>query len=424
LLLISCGGGEDTGIEDGPPVTPPVEITLETIYVSAERGADSTESGSIDAPFKTLSAALRFVENSDAFGISNIEAIVVDSGIYTEGESFPIVVEGDIEIIAQNDGVNNFPIISGSGTYIDSAKEITLSTTLVLKNSAKIRGLIVDSAAEIALYINGADEQSLIQSVGIFNCNRGIVTSLSTKTVISNSTIEGCNSIGIETLDASTPTIKETDIKNNMIGIVASHNSSPILEINSILDNLECDFLSRSQGDLSVLFNIWNTPRNDIVPVAECENGNDIVVQGAGSVFFNVIPPKGIPAIPGTILIDQIQPEFGSFINSNQPTLIWTGTTTDVMVVGIFTNPPEISEDRNIDLSNLEWVWHPGLDKGSFGAINFDEGGIPLDSSLSSIVQHPGLTKGAAYYWMVWQWDSEAIEITHSSQLGFFTVRF
>jgi parallel beta-helix repeat protein len=414
LIITGCGDSEV------PPVSPEEGTTgLRTLYVDVENGNDNdnAEAGSADNPFTSVSYALTQIDKQSDY------TIVVKSGMYTDAtEQFPIIARGDIEIVGEL--IDGGPIFTGKGLFYVPGSGEEIEATFVVTEDARLKAVNLKSTAEVSIYSYNSSNQSLIQNVVIDKCKRGLLLDGKTENLITNNLISNCSNIGIEISKEVKSTLKENKVFLNSVGVLIDDFSAPVFEYNTIIQNTKCDLVIRAINDINLVTNIWDDDPFNFVPSTSCSDGNNIVVQGSGNIIYRFIPKQFIPSFQNTVLIDQIEPRFGEFINTTTPDFFWTGTTTEIQFIAVFTKPPQIRESGISNVSDIIWTWNPGLGTGSIGSVEFKDGGSPMTEDLFKVEAFEGLDKGRTYYWIVWQWNEEGLVIDRSSQIGYFSVRF
>ncbi len=108
---------------------------------------------------------------------------------------------------------------------------------------------------------------------------------------------------------------------------------------------------------------------------------------------------------------------------NGRPCLKWDATGIPIITAAIFDQPIEVSGGEIINIENIIWQWHSGMEFGNEGDLQYFEGRNVLHNNYDTIdYQNPArpLDEGH-YYWAVWGWDRSGVWIWYSSrQMEFY----
>lgn len=401
-----CGGG-------------PGEPSFSPVYVDPANGMDAEGRGSEGAPYRTITYALGEVSLSQHTGI------LLKPGTYdvSSGEVFPIVVR--IPILIQSTG----PVqIRGSGVY-ESGTAASDQNVAIVFDSTDGGGLsgderdfaVVDTARGTAIWL----EQSSVRLEGltIEMCGQGVVFAGGTDASLKRTAIINNSLAGVVVAHGATPAIRECDIRNNDVGIQIVLGGNPDLGtevedgLNAIRGNVTVDLCNQTENIINALGNEWDVDTFAFT-IGNCSNGNNIGNTGAGTVRYQLIPGNAL-LFPGPSRIELQLPVSGAIIDDLTPGLAWRSNGEDLEFAAIFLKLPRQSGGKIKNKADVVWAWHSKLGPGGNGSAAFEDGVAVRDGELTDMVPQP-LLPGRAYYWAVWAWDDNGIDITSSSRVGYF----
>ncbi len=227
---------------------------LKFIYVSPTTGNNSN-SGSQQAPFKTITQALKQAASGTKIHLCEGNYNV------TSGEIFPLIVPFGVTIIGNENTKGKGIVINGSGRYF-SRTFAAQNVTFILSNSSRLRGITVTNSASrgTAVWIESSSPIVVnctfvnSQREGIFvtgNANPVIKDNIFTEnsangisiTTNSQGEIKGnicCQTgFGIAIGDNATPILIDNKFYKNLSGIVVSGNARPVLRDNVCENNIQ-----------------------------------------------------------------------------------------------------------------------------------------------------------------------------------------
>jgi parallel beta-helix repeat protein len=243
------------------------ENAYQQIFVQPDGGNDSA-TGSVSAPFKTLTKALEVAQPNTIIQLA--------PGLYSEqtGEVFPIVMKSGVTIRGNVGDRGQEILIRGSGIFLSRtfAKQ---KVTIVGHGRSGLQGVTVSNPEEQGYGVwvessspvisdntfmaSGHDGVSVVgSSAPIIRNNHFYENGANGITIYGNSQPEITENIfektgfGINVAQNAMPKIFGNRITGNKDGIVIQGNAKPILR-NNVIDNNERDGLvaiSQSQPDL------------------------------------------------------------------------------------------------------------------------------------------------------------------------------
>ncbi len=105
---------------------------------------------------------------------------------------------------------------------------------------------------------------------------------------------------------------------------------------------------------------------------------------------------------------------------NNKPSFVWDSIGLKIITVAIFTSPIIVENDQIMNVEDIVWEWHSGMDFGKEGYVQFIEGKNVIQGEITNTVTP---LQEAKYYWGVWAWNSTGKKILYSSrQLGFYVL--
>ncbi len=153
-----------------------------------------------------------------------------------------------------------------------------------------------------------------------------------------------------------------------------------------------------------------------------------IILYGCANDGAGTEPPQDIgldnSIFPDTNLIELNSPTAGEVVTNDQPHFSWKSSGNTMVFLGLFTKSISIKGKNISNVNDIVWAWHSGLGKGRAGDVEFLEGVDVLNGELITDRPPSPLFNGQMYYWAVWAWNEEGIEITHSSNEFYFLVSF
>lgn len=405
LLIAGCGGASSAPEPVG------------TIFVDSVNGNDLSGDG-INLPFHTISHAI-----ANRGGVSRIK---LASGTYDtdSGEVFPIVIPPGVTISSNaiDLAANSYALIRGTGSYTSQNLSLTNQVTFVLGNGATVQSVVVEGVAGVGIWSEGGP--AVIESSVIQNCNTGVVSAGSSKLMIDRTTIKNNVNVGLDTLNNALPILKQTKITGNGIGIIVSASAKPtfVEKSNELHANTFCDLRHLGSAAIEAQGVLWDNDQFSFSVVSNCVGGANISNEGTGSISFQYIPPVGVPVFAGTQGLILNTPSRGALLSTDQPDFSWIPSGSTITMMAIWDQPPSLANGQLSDQSRIQWIWHSGLGTGVPGFVTFSDGRSVLSGDINNLAAPIPLQRGKSYYWAVWEWTENALNIHASSELGYFII--
>lgn len=409
LLLCSCGSS-DSGSIDSSAV----------LYVDPVNGIDKPDSGTQIKPFKSITYTITSIL------ILNSSSVQFDIGLLSgtydslNGEVFPIRIPDGISI-----GGNIINEANGQAAVIRSTDS---ETAIIVGGNTRINSLIVESPNGIAIYEDSDNSSVSITNSIIRNSGTGVVLRKNSKSTLKNNEIHNNLNIGIEILDFSSPVLIRNNIHSNTVGILVDDNANPAMNRitssggNFIQQNTSCDFRFIGVNNLNLIGNYWDADVLDFNISSVCADGANITNEGIGSIEYQFIPPENLPLFAGTDRINLTSPSSGQILISNQPEFSWIGKGSNLVMMAVWDQLPEISNGKINNISNIQWLWHSGLGTGLNGYVQYSDGVSIVDNMISNTASPVPLELGRSYYWAVWEWTEDGQSLLSSSNISYFHV--
>jgi len=317
-----------------PVVTQPVQAqeTELIIHVHPQQGKDQTGTGSEGRPYQTLSHALQQADDNTIIELA--------PATYSEktGETFPIVVQKNIEIRGKpknqgsqvqikGGGQFNSPTGAGQHVAIVLLSDATLTGVSVTNRLRRGHGVWIEGASptvtqnsfqrndNTGLSVNGFGQPTIKNNRFVNNQGNGIGTYGKTQPLVKNNVFDHTG-FGMNITEYSSPKLIGNEFRDNRIGIIITENAQPILRDNLIEQSWDSGLvaISNSHPDLGTdqqaggnTFRrnqgkaIRNLTENHVIPA----HGNKIAGKIEGELDF-----RGTVAIespPEADLIPQLQ---------------------------------------------------------------------------------------------------------------------
>lgn len=397
VLLGGCAGDEGGGPTDPPSPSP-------MLFVSAATGVDSTATGDQDAPFRTLTAALRTASDGDIVSVAG--------GIYDAslGEVFPIYIPADVRIAATSQLVR-----------VEGGVEMAGQATLTSGDGT----LQISNPGGIAIYASGSS--ALVDGVEVIDSATGILAAGTTRLNVFDCTISRNADFGISYLDSAGGRLFRNEISHNGIGVAIWDHASPDLGRsdspgeNVIRENDDAGVCNEGTSIIQAQGNFWGWDEFDFTVAGTCREGVEIGNTFTGAVIFQETPPDGI-LFQGAERIELVSPASGAILQHTRPRLEWTSGCGALVFAAIFDELPRAGVRTVTNSKQAIWAWHSGLPTSGEGGADFADGVRVVDGIVTT--QPPdALAAGRTYYWCVWAWDDRGIEIICSSPVEYFVVR-
>ncbi|MEO0541573.1 MAG: right-handed parallel beta-helix repeat-containing protein, partial [Cyanobacteria bacterium P01_A01_bin.105] len=216
------------------------------LHVNGSTGRDS-HAGTANAPFKTISHALRQAQAGTT--------VQVQAGNYDQGESFPLVVPTGVTVAGQNGAV----VVTGGGplTTQEFGQQMV---TVALGDRAQLRHLTIKNRADQGTGVWIETGAPVLVGNRFVNCRRDgvFVSGNALPVILDNEFYENAASglfmvrqakgevrqnsfrqtgYGIAISDQAAPLLLDNDISENRAGLVLSRSARPVLRQNRFLRN-------------------------------------------------------------------------------------------------------------------------------------------------------------------------------------------
>jgi hypothetical protein len=398
---------------------------VHTCVVNPSSGADTAPpSGQLCETSKTITFQLAQLAKNGSTGVQ----VIVEPGTYTSAsEQFPIVVPNGVALQGDNSPGAAPVILQGSGTYTSTGGG-QFQATVVLRGAGELINVQIQSD-QIGLLLDSTVEGAAVQNVDIQPCLRGMVTLGTSVAAVDALNVNQCQNTGIETHDTSAVTFTNSSTIANQVGVLAADQSQPDFGSdnggsNTFAANVQCDFESQTSATLNLVGNSWDNNVFDIFPQSVCANGAELVVAGTGNVIYQYLPNQNIPLFPATEPIALLSPQYGSFLNTTEPSFAWTaGSSSNQVALAVWDTAPDVGPDGIRNANHIVLFWQSGLPTGSVGNVAFSDMRTPVAGDVTNLQPPQPLIAGRPYYWSVWQWDSAGVQVAFSSDVSVFTVR-
>ncbi|MEH2361995.1 DUF1565 domain-containing protein [Nostoc sp.] len=230
----------------------------QTFYVNPVTGSD-TNAGSQQAPFKTITQALKVAKDSTKIQLAD--------GNYNAagGEVFPLTIASGVTVVGNEANIGDRILIEGSGNYL-SRTFAGQNVTFVLLDKAELRGVTVTNLASRGsgvwiestaptvanstftnckregVFATGEANPIILGNVFSQNAANGIAIAKNSKGQIENNTYFKTG-FGIAISDTASPILRDNKIYENRSGIVISGSARPVLR-NNVSENNTDDGLT------------------------------------------------------------------------------------------------------------------------------------------------------------------------------------
>lgn len=265
------------------PTTPTTvaQASNNSIYVNPNSGDDNGGNGSENAPFKTITRALRLAPPNSV--------IVLAPGTYSAqtGETFPIFMKPGV--ILQGDPANkgrNTQIIGGAGYRSPTVG--SQSITILGADEAAITGLTISNPAPRG-YGVWVESSSPIIADNTFtgSSHDGVSVNGNSSPVIRNNQFRQNGANGVTVFGTSTPEISDNIFENTGYGVNIGGNSAPTLTGNRIFRNRSGVIVQNSARPVLRNNYIEGNIQDGIVALAQSQPNLGTATEAGGNVLRN-----------------------------------------------------------------------------------------------------------------------------------------
>ncbi|MBD2313313.1 DUF1565 domain-containing protein [Desertifilum sp. FACHB-1129] len=251
------------------------------LYVNPASGSDASGRGNTQAPFKTLTHALK-VAKADT-------VIQLAPGTYSTetGEVFPIVMKSGVTIVGNPSTKGEGIVIRGGDRYL-SPTFAGQNVTVLGANASAIAGVTITNPNPrgYGLWI---ESTSPIVADNTFagNSHDGVSVNGTAAPIVRNNHFRDNGANGITVFGSSRPEVLDNLFENTGFGINISQRSVPTISGNRILRNRDGIVVQASA--LPILRNntIEGNERYGLVAIAQSQPNLGTASQAGGNVFRN-----------------------------------------------------------------------------------------------------------------------------------------
>jgi len=262
-------------------LTPEVSTERPTLWVNPQTGNDQAGNGTAQAPYRTLTYALRMASPNSVVQLA--------PGTYSQqtGEVFPIQLKPNVIVVGNPDNKGENVIIEGGGRFI-SPTFARQNIALLGANDAALAGVTVTNpnGRGYGLWI---ESSSLVVADNTFtgNVHDGIsITGRSGSVIRSNHfTRNGAN--GITIYGTSNPEVRDNVFDNTGFGININQNAQPLIVNNQIINNRDGVVVQAKATPILRENRIENNQRNGLVAISESQPNLGTANEPGNNQFRN-----------------------------------------------------------------------------------------------------------------------------------------
>ncbi len=203
---------------------------MATFYVNPTNGIDSN-AGSLEAPFKTLTAALVKSTTGTTIKLAN------GSYTATSGEKFPLVVKAGVTLVGDDATKGKAIIIQGGGTKT-MGNWPSQNITMYLEEGAELRGITVTNpeTSGVGVWIHSVSA-TIVNSTLSKSRREGVFASGTAKPTIVTSVFSENIGNGMSFVDNAKGEVRDNLFQKTGYGLTIGYQSAPLLKDNHILEN-------------------------------------------------------------------------------------------------------------------------------------------------------------------------------------------
>ncbi|NET72792.1 MAG: DUF1565 domain-containing protein [Sphaerospermopsis sp. SIO1G2] len=227
-------------------------MVVTTLYVNSVTGED-TNTGSRFNPLKTITHALKI---SKSPGI-----IQLAPGTYSSstGETFPLIIPGEILLVGNESNKGKEIIVAGSGKY-QSPSFGWQNITLLLLADASVLGITVTNpihkgtgiwiestsptlvnntfskCSREGIFTTGNAKPAILDNIFTENSASGLMMARHSKGEVLRNVFEN-NPVGLALSDFAAPLIANNKLIKNRIALALARDASPVLRKNLVCEN-------------------------------------------------------------------------------------------------------------------------------------------------------------------------------------------
>lgn len=302
------------------------------LFVDPRQGNDTSANGSQNAPFKTITQALKIAQPN--------AVIQLAVGTYTTqtGEIFPIRLKPNTTIQGSPGSRGQGIVIQGGGRFTSPTSAVQ-NIAVLGANQARLSGVTVSNLNRrgYGLWLESTNTV-VISNTFTANKHDGISIVGSGMSTIRSNHFSGNGANGMTIYGTTQPEIRDNVIERSGFGININQQSAPVLTGNRIVHNLDGIVVQASAQPILRLNTIENNRRDGLVAIAQSRPDLGRANQPGGNVFRN----NGRYDIHNAVK-NQIISAFGNQISGHRLAgqIDYTGTTArSIASQSVFSSSP------------------------------------------------------------------------------------
>lgn len=310
------------------------------LYVDPNRG-DDRNSGTSQSPVQTITQALK-IATTDTF-------ISLAPGTYSEatGETFPLIIRGQITLQGSLGGNGRNVIIKGGGSFNSRTGAGQNVAIAALKKTTAIKGLTIINPNDRGhgLWLESANPE-ISNNTFTRNGNTGLSVNGKSKPLITNNYFRNNGGNGLLIYGQSSPTVTANIFDNTGFGISLVQQTKAVIEDNEFLGNrIGLIFEGNSQGKLrgNTILNSWEyglvAIANSQVDLGSAAQSGDNLFRGNKKLAIQNIT-KNIISASGTKVSGATEGQIDFSDNS-------------ISQVAIESSPSSLASNNRVNISRL-----------------------------------------------------------------------
>ncbi len=105
------------------------------------------------------------------------------------------------------------------------------------------------------------------------------------------------------------------------------------------------------------------------------------------------------------------------------PVIAWDSMGLRIITVAIFTSPIAATNNEIVNIEDIVWQWHSGMEFGEEGYVQFSDGKNVFEGTID-YENDPEPLQERMYYWGIWAWNASGTRLLYSSrQLEFYVLK-
>jgi parallel beta-helix repeat protein len=253
--------------------------TATTLYVDATKG-NSGGPGNVQAPFKTITAALQATVPGTV--------IQVQAGKYDEvnGEIFPLVVSSGVTLQGDVNSRGKNTLIEGGGKFLSPTVAGQI-VGIVAQKGTTIQGLTISNPQKrgYGIWVEGTDP-TINRNTFVCSGNDGIMLTGTAAGKITDNFFYKNLSDGITLLRTASPLIQDNVFEDTGFALNIDEKSSPVVKDNLVVNNADgIVILGKSTPTLRGN-RIERNRRSGIAIVGEAQPNLGTATERGGNYFY------------------------------------------------------------------------------------------------------------------------------------------